>query len=231
MGGAIWPRSPRICRRSWRRNREWHHHVPASSRALRVRRAAALQCVAGCPHLSRDDRIRVADAGRDQHGTDNLGKSVADGWIATNVALNDPAGGLTPTMLHADPSGSARELYPKNVLVDPPNFISKAFNQIFKTGAPEVKAQPTSLTSQLPSEFTRPWLWPGQGQPGTACWRRAAGLSSGSLPSRHGRQCSVWSDARLEHSPGTSSRPRRASRRPWRRGAKLLLGKTEQARL
>lgn len=92
-------------------------------------------------------------------GLTTLGVSVSDGWVVVVAALADPDGGLTPAVLSADPSGSKEMLYPKDVLVDPPNFITSIFAEIFKVGSP-------SVNGEFPSEFTRPWRWPARDQQG-----------------------------------------------------------------
>jgi hypothetical protein len=92
-------------------------------------------------------------------GLNTLGVSVDDNWAITLVALGDPDGGLTPAEITTDPSGNAKTGYPKDVLLDPPSFISSIFSDIFKVGAPPVNGE-------LPSEFTRPWRWPGKDNEG-----------------------------------------------------------------
>jgi hypothetical protein len=94
-------------------------------------------------------------------GLNTLGLSVSDGWAVTVAALADPDGGITPATLSTDPSGSSDTQYPKDVLLDPPNFISNIFSSIFEVGAPEVNGQD-------PSEFTRPWRWPAMDNQGNA---------------------------------------------------------------
>jgi hypothetical protein len=86
-------------------------------------------------------------------GLHTLGMSVADNWAVTVTNLGDPDGGLTPGTLSPDPSGDPHAGFPRDVLVDPPNFISSIFSSIFKVGAPAVNGE-------LPSEFTRPWRFP-----------------------------------------------------------------------
>jgi hypothetical protein len=88
-------------------------------------------------------------------GLTTLGVSVNDNWAVTLAALNDPSGGLTTANLAPDPSGSADTTFPKDVILDPPNAISSFFGDLFKVGAP-------SVNGELPSEFTRPWRWPGK---------------------------------------------------------------------
>ena len=88
-------------------------------------------------------------------GLTTLGKSGADGWAHVVAALGDPNGGLTADILSPDPSGRPNTEYPKDVLIDPPNFISDMFREIF-TGS-----GPPAVNRELPSEFTRPWRWPG----------------------------------------------------------------------
>jgi len=87
-------------------------------------------------------------------GLNTLGVAVDDGWAATVVALGTPDGGLTPATVAIDSSGDLRSGYPKDALVDPPNFITQIFSTIFTAGAPPINGQ-------YPSEFTRPWRWPG----------------------------------------------------------------------
>jgi hypothetical protein len=86
-------------------------------------------------------------------GLHTLGVSVADNWAVTVTNLGDPDGGLTPGTLSPDPSGGPTASFPRDVLLDPPNFISSMFSTIFKVGAPPVNGE-------LPSEFTRPWRFP-----------------------------------------------------------------------
>ena len=86
-------------------------------------------------------------------GLNTLGVSIADNWMATIVALGDADGGLTPGTLSPDQSGQPTAGFPRDVLLDPPNFISNIFSSIFKVGAPPVNGE-------LPSEFTRPWRFP-----------------------------------------------------------------------
>lgn len=90
-------------------------------------------------------------------GLTTLGMSVADGWAVTVAALGDPDGGLTPATLSTDPSGLSATVYPKDVLLDPPNAISTIFAAIKSGGTAPV---------QLPSEFTRPWRWPAKDNEG-----------------------------------------------------------------
>jgi hypothetical protein len=97
--------------------------------------------------------------GEINRGLNTLGVSVADGWAVVIANLGDPDGGLTPATVSTDPSGSHKNLYPKDVLLDPPNFITSMFAQIFKVGSPPVNGE-------FPSEFTRPWRWPAQDQEG-----------------------------------------------------------------
>src|ERR1700693_4330226 len=89
--------------------------------------------------------------------------------------LNDLSGGLlsgisgnpavtTPTV---EQSGSDRdqEIYPKNVVVDPPGYIEQAINSLLQIG---FHVDRTCGASETPSEFRRPWQWPDldeQGDP------------------------------------------------------------------
>jgi hypothetical protein len=86
-------------------------------------------------------------------GLNTLGVSVDDNWAATVVALGDPDGGLVPTTVSTEPSGSAKTGSPKDALLDPSSFVSSIFADIFKAGAP-------SVNGEFPSEFTRPWRFP-----------------------------------------------------------------------
>ena len=93
-------------------------------------------------------------------GLNTLGVSIGDNWSATVVALGDPDGGLTPATI-SDPSGQPKTGFPKDVVLDPPNFITSIFAQLFHIGSPAVNGE-------FPSEFTRPWRWPdtdNQGDP------------------------------------------------------------------
>jgi hypothetical protein len=92
-------------------------------------------------------------------GLNTLGVSVADNWTATLAALNDPDGGLTPAIVATDPSGTGERAYPKDVLLDPPGVITTLVNTLFSIGPP-------SVNGELPSEFTRPWRWPGKDDQG-----------------------------------------------------------------
>ncbi len=94
-------------------------------------------------------------------GLNTLGVSVADNWATTIVALGDPDGGLVPATLSSDESGNPTGAFPRDVLLDPPNFISKVFNSIFKAGSPAVNGE-------YPSEFTRPWRFPAADNAGDA---------------------------------------------------------------
>jgi Zinc dependent phospholipase C len=88
-------------------------------------------------------------------GLNTLGVDVSDGWAATVVALGDPDGGLgAPGPVAAgDASGEKEAAYPRDVVLDPPNDVSKIISQIFTAGAPAVNGN-------IPSEFTRPWQFP-----------------------------------------------------------------------
>ena len=88
-------------------------------------------------------------------GLNTLGVSTADDWMATVAALGDPDGGLDPGTLSPDQSGLPTAAFPRDVLLDPPNFISNIFSSIFKVGAPAVNGE-------LPSEFSRPWRFPAR---------------------------------------------------------------------
>jgi hypothetical protein len=87
-------------------------------------------------------------------GLNTLGVSVTDDWMATVAALGTFDGGITPGALPTDPTESTQTGFPRDVVLDPPNLITSVFNTIFEIGAPEVNGE-------LPSEFTRPWRWPG----------------------------------------------------------------------
>jgi hypothetical protein len=93
-------------------------------------------------------------------GLNTLGKSVDDAWQVTLAALNDPDGGITPATVSADPSGQPRTGFPKDVVMDPPSAIN-GFAQMFAAGGVEVNGE-------FPSEFTRPWRWPGADNQGDA---------------------------------------------------------------
>jgi hypothetical protein len=92
--------------------------------------------------------------GEINRGLNTLGVSVDDNWAATVAALGDPDGGITPVNVSSEPSGQPGTANPKDVVMDPPNLVSAIINEIFKIGAP-------SVNGELPSEFTRPWRWPG----------------------------------------------------------------------
>ena len=87
-------------------------------------------------------------------GLNTLGVTVSDDWMTTVAALGTVDGGLTPSALPIDPAESTQTGFPRDVILDPPNLITSIFNTIFKIGAPEVNGE-------FPSEFTRPWRWPG----------------------------------------------------------------------
>jgi hypothetical protein len=89
-------------------------------------------------------------------GLNTLGVSVSDGWAATVVALGTPDGGLTPATISTDPSGALRTGFPKDVVMDPPGFITGVFGPLF---------QP-SPDGEFPSEFNRPWRWPDKDNQG-----------------------------------------------------------------
>jgi hypothetical protein len=94
-------------------------------------------------------------------GLHTLGVSVDDNWAETVVALGLLDGGLTPTTISPNPSGQPTTPFPKDVVLDPPTFITSIFSQLFHIGAPAVNGE-------FPSEFTRPWRWPdtdNQGNP------------------------------------------------------------------
>lgn len=84
-------------------------------------------------------------------GLNTLGVSVADGWAATVVALGTPDGGLTPTTISTDPSGLPETGFPKDVVMDPPNFVTGVFGPLIGPPNPD---------NEFPSEFNRPWRWP-----------------------------------------------------------------------
>ncbi len=77
-------------------------------------------------------------SGELSRGLNTLGVSVSDGWANTVASLGDPDGGLTPVILSTDPSGTAKAAFPKDVLLDPPGFISSIFGLILRPGAPEI---------------------------------------------------------------------------------------------
>jgi hypothetical protein len=87
-------------------------------------------------------------------GLTTLGVSVGDDWATTVAALGSFDGGVTPAVPTANSEESTATDYPRDVLLDPPNLISSLMSTLFKAGAPEVNGE-------LPSEFTRPWRWPG----------------------------------------------------------------------
>jgi zinc dependent phospholipase C len=87
-------------------------------------------------------------------GLTTLGVTVGDDWTTTVAALGTFDGGLTPSALPTDPSQSTATGFPRDVVMDPPGAITSLINTIFEIGAPEVNGED-------PSEFTRPWRWPG----------------------------------------------------------------------
>lgn len=91
-------------------------------------------------------------------GLNTLGVSVADDWQVTVAQLNDPDGGVTPATLSSDPSGTSKAQLPKDVILDPPGAIGM-FAQLGIAGGLQVNGE-------YPSEFTRPWRWPGKDNEG-----------------------------------------------------------------
>ena len=89
-------------------------------------------------------------------GLNTLGVSVSDGWAATVVALGTPDGGLTPATIAGDPSGGLETGFPKDVVMDPPGFITGIFGPLFQVSA----------NGEFPSEFNRPWRWPDKDNQG-----------------------------------------------------------------
>ncbi len=115
-------------------------------------------------------------------GLNTLGASVNDNWAITLTALGDPDGGLTPATLVTDPSGNPKTGNPKNVVVDPPNFITQIFNDIFKIGAPKVQAGGPNGPTEYPSEFTRPWRFPAADNEGDSVNIEHPMNAAGSFP-------------------------------------------------
>jgi hypothetical protein len=108
-------------------------------------------------------------------GLNTLGVSVNDNWAVTLTALGDPDGGLTPATLDADPSGNPKTGFPKDVVMDPPNFITQIFSELFKFGAP-------SVNGEFPSEFTRPWRFPRMDNEGNTVNIEHPKNAAGSFP-------------------------------------------------
>lgn len=108
-------------------------------------------------------------------GLNTLGASVNDNWAVTVAALGDPDGGLTPNTLDADPSGNPKTGNPKDVVMDPPNFITQIFGELFKIGAPPVNGE-------FPSEFTRPWRFPAMDNEGDTVNIEHPQNAAGSFP-------------------------------------------------
>jgi hypothetical protein len=92
-------------------------------------------------------------------GLNTLGVSVSNGWAATVVALGTPDGGLTPATVSTDPSGLPETGFPKDVVMDPPGFITGIFGPLLGVPSPD---------SEFPSEFNRPWRWPEKDNEGDA---------------------------------------------------------------
>lgn len=69
---------------------------------------------------------------------------------------------MTPT---SEKSGSDRDhdIYPKNVVLDPPGFIEQQINSLLQVG---FQMDRTCGASETPSEFRRPWQWPDVDQQG-----------------------------------------------------------------
>jgi hypothetical protein len=92
-------------------------------------------------------------------GLNTLGVTVADDWSTTVAALGTFDGGLTPAAITVNPAGALETGFPRDVVLDPPNSITSFFSSIFKIGSPPVNGE-------YPSEFTRPWRWPGKDNEG-----------------------------------------------------------------
>jgi Zinc dependent phospholipase C len=90
-------------------------------------------------------------------GLNTLGVSVSDGWATTVVALGTPDGGLTPSTVSVDSSGMPRTGFPKDVVMDPPGFITGIFGPLLGVPHPN---------GEFPSEFNRPWRWPDKDNQG-----------------------------------------------------------------
>jgi hypothetical protein len=90
-------------------------------------------------------------------GLNTLGVSVSDGWAATVVALGTPDGGLTPATIVTDPSGLPESGFPKDVVMDPPGFITGIFGPLLEVPDPD---------GEYPNEFNRPWRWPDKDNQG-----------------------------------------------------------------
>ena len=95
--------------------------------------------------------------GETNTGLNTLGVSVSDDWAATVVALGTPDGGLTPATVSTDSSGNPKTGYPKDVVMDPPGFITGIFGPLLGVPHPD---------GEFPSEFNRPWRWPGKDNQG-----------------------------------------------------------------
>ncbi len=84
------------------------------------------------------------------------------GGLLSDIGVNPPV--VTPT---TESSGSDRDqdVWPKNVVVDPPEFIEQAINALLQIG---FQVDRTCGADETPSEFRRPWRWPDvdeQGDP------------------------------------------------------------------
>jgi Zinc dependent phospholipase C len=85
-------------------------------------------------------------------GLTTLGVAVGDNWVATVAAMGTFDGGVTPSTLPTSGAESTKEGYPRDVLVDPPSWLTSIVSG-FGIGAPPVNGQ-------MPSEYTRPWRFP-----------------------------------------------------------------------
>jgi hypothetical protein len=86
-------------------------------------------------------------------GMTTLGVAVGDNWVATVAAMGTFDGGVTPSVLEADGKESNARRYPRNVVVDPPNWLTNLASSAAGLGAPPINGQ-------MPSEYTRPWRFP-----------------------------------------------------------------------
>jgi hypothetical protein len=118
-------------------------------------------------------------------GLTTLGVTVNDSWAATVAALGSFDGGITPAALQPDGTESADAGYPRDAVMDPPNVVTTIVNTAFGIGSPAVNGE-------LPSEFTRPWRWPGTDDKVISSISRARIVSQGRSWSvrTHGR-CSA----------------------------------------
>ena len=90
-------------------------------------------------------------------GLNTLGIGVGDVWGAVQTALSD-LDGLMPPPAATEPSGSDLDrVFPIDVVTDPQSFVSSMIHAALNN---------TCGAAETPSEFTRPWLWPGKDDQG-----------------------------------------------------------------